>query len=203
MTNSSVTPPKGRPTPSRPANAISAPGMMPPMSQDAPTTPTQWKSVRRHGFVVTLPSGNVARIKRTFSMINMLEHGSIANPLGAVIREAVDSARNGNGSGELDIQKLDQSTDDGQLALAQFLDMMMKSMSDIFVEPRVLQVPEGEDTHSWEPSEDGCISVADLDAADQMAAFTFAQGGAGSMSSFRQESSQAVVTTQDGAELQL
>ena len=188
MSDASTTAPKGVPTPKRPANTVSAPAMMPGMSQDAPTDPQQWKSVRRHGFAVTLPSGNVARIKRTFSMINLLETGSIPNPLGAVIKASVEEARAGNSDGgELDVRKFDQNTDDGQLALAQFLDMMMKSMSDIFVQPRVEQVPPGEDVTTWEPEDPGAISVADLDAADQMAAFTFAQGGAGSMETFRQK----------------
>lgn len=211
MSEKARTEPKGRPTPQRPAKAPLAP----PAPTGEPTAPTAWRSVRRQGHLITLPSGNAARVRRTFNMINLIEQGSIPNPLGKHIADAVAEAREGSTvGGMLDLRKLDQSTEEGQLAFAQFLRLMMESMSDIFVSPRVLQIPEGEDAGTWEPGyregklahpeeQENAISVADLDVADQMYAFSFAQGGAESMASFRGGSDEAVVSAPDGGDVPL
>jgi hypothetical protein len=193
MSPKAKTIPKGRPTPPRPLNEPPAPARDTlPLSTQA-TPASGWRSTRRDGVPVRLPSGNVARLRRTFSMINLMESGDIPNPLAGHIREAIDQARAGDTTGSLSIAKLqDQEDDENKVALVQFLDMMMKSMSDIFVEPVVYQVPPGEDAQSWQPDDPDGISVADLDASDQMHAFSFAQGGAGSMSPFREEPGAAV-----------
>lgn len=211
MSEKARTEPKGRPTPARPPKTPTAP----PAPTGEPTAPTAWRSVRRQGHLITLPSGNAARVRRTFNMLNLVEQGSIPNPLGKHISDAVEEARKGAPSGGMfDLRNLDQTTDEGQLAFAQFLRLMMESMSDIFVSPRVLQIPEGEDPGTWEPGyrggelaypeeQENAISVADLDVADQMYAFSFAQGGADSMASFREGPDEAVVSTQDGGDVPL
>lgn len=200
MPGTAQTTPKGRPTPKRPAKAATAPPA-PPLE---PTSPGEWRSVRRQGHPVTLPSGNVARLRKTFNMINLVESGSIPNPLGEYIADAVQAARAGNPTaGTLDLAKLDQSTPEGRVAFAQFLALMMESMPDIFVSPKVVLVPDGEDASTWEPEEPGAISVVDLDLPDQMAAFAFAQGGAEAMAPFRAGPKQAVESAQDGGGVQL
>lgn len=163
----------------------------PTQPSGGPTSANEWRSARREGVLVTLPSGNRARILRTFDLLVALEQGRIPNPLAAIVTKAIQHR-----GGDLAMADLAEEPE----ALGQMLQHVDSQIVKIFREPRVMLVPDGENHATWEPPE-GYISIADLDIQDRMFAYFFAQGGAGDLESFREASAKAMAAARDGGEV--
>lgn len=151
-------------------------------AEQQPTSAAAW-GAKKKGFVVELPSGQFARIKRSLDFTILLKQGRIPNPLNGVIMEMVK-----NETTEFDMEKLDSET------LQQFFTLVDDIVCQCFVEPRCQQPPkkkahQDDETYdamvdAWEP-EEGCIHVNDVDPNDKMFVFSVAQGAATELAPFR------------------
>lgn len=140
------------------------------------TDANAWRSSRKEGFVVRLPSGNTCRVRRTMDLMTMLRAGKIPNPLAKIVRESIRSSG--------DPTKMDTSDLDEE-ALEQMMDMIDKGAAKAIIEPPVMFPPDDEDDpENWVPPE-GNISIYDLTIEDRMFVFNVAQGAAGDLNSFR------------------
>ena len=141
-----------------------------------PVTPiADWKKVREDGFNMKLPSGKVARIKRTLSLVTAMQNGTIPNPLNSIVTELLEGRRK-----NLDVRSMD---DEQRVA---FMDLITNEIPSIFVQPRVELVPHGENPATWEPADPDAISIADVGWEDRSFAYSFAQGGPASLEMFQQ-----------------
>lgn len=151
----------------------------------APTSADQWSSSRKQGFVVTLPSGNVAKVRRSLSLDTLLKIGKIPNPLASVVQKMITM-----GKPDLPIDELDQQV------LVQLLDLVDENCVSMMLEPQVSapgSKASGEsDTDYaarvdvWEP-EEGTVSVFDISTEDKMFLFYVGQGEAADLEKFRDE----------------
>ena len=170
-----------------------------------PTSAAEWSSPRLQGVVVTLPSGNKARLRRTLSLQNAIAQGNLPNPLmehitklmevGKTI-ETVEAAQMVIDTGSLDTESLEK-----------FNRMVVDEMPRIFIQPRVAIPPEQDEdgnkvvAATWEPPE-GYISIIDIDSEDMMFAYSVAQGGPTDLQQFRNAQAVAQLAS-DGRDVQL
>jgi hypothetical protein len=162
------------------------------VSQPTDVTPaSEWRSAITEGFIVPLPSGRVARLRRTLDLIELIKTGQIPNPLAGAINTMIKESST---STTFDLRKLPEE------AIPQMLDLVDKSMERIFVYPKVVEPPEGSGI-DWLPEDPETISVWAIDAQDRMFAFGFAQGGPGSLAPFRAKQAEAVAGITDGDEV--
>jgi hypothetical protein len=140
----------------------------------AVTAASEWKKVREEGFVVDLPSGKTARLKRTLSLINAMENGNVPNPLAKVVQELLEGKRTVINTNEME--------EDEKIA---FMNLITSEVPLIFVYPKVLMVPPGENAATWDPEDPDSISIADVSWEDRSFAYSFAQGGPASLELFR------------------
>lgn len=138
------------------------------------TTPDQWVSPRRVGFPVRLPSGNVARVKRVMSILEMLKNGKIPNPLASHLE-----AWTSQGRSAFNIADLDEG------AQIQAIDFINGVVMDAVTMPKVVVIPEGESEFSFEAPQ-GSITIEDLSWEDRLFIYQVAQGGVASVEQFRQ-----------------
>lgn len=153
------------------------------------TSASQWRSGSKEGFVIELPSGFKARVKRTMNLLSLLEKGKIPNPLAGSIKQMIATQSPMPSLGGEDAQEM----------LPQLLELVNHQIKRIFVEPRVETEPEDwdeDDDGEWEPSE-GAIALDDINMQDRMFAFAFAQGMSLDLEAFRRQQAQAVATLQD------
>lgn len=150
------------------------------MQQMEVTSSEAWKSPRKVGFLLQLPSGNVCRIRRTLSMLEMIKNGSIPNPL----RENVE-AMIGRGDLALDTRSLPAE------AKVQALDLIDQTVVAAVVDPRVLVPPEGVNPEVYQ-APPGAISIMDLTIEDRLFICTVAQGGSADVSKFLAQQDQFV-----------
>lgn len=140
------------------------------------------------GHLLTLPSGNVARLRRTLNLPTLLRQGKIPNPLASQVDKMIREKK----------PSIAATPDDTQM-LMQMVQLINSQLPKIFIEPRVEAEPAkwDEDIHGeWEPSE-GAISVEWLTPEDAMFAFAFAQGGPAEVASFREQQEQIVADLVD------
>lgn len=165
------------------------------MAQELQVTSAQtWRTQAKEGFVTELPSGNVARIRRTMNLFDMLEKGEIPNPLAGRIKEMINA-----GSGGIPTV----TGPDADEAVPQLLDLIADQVVQIFVEPRVERQPKDWDVEKqgkWEPSE-GAIAIDDITMQDRMFVFAFAQGMALDLEAFRRQSEEIMATPPNVARL--
>jgi hypothetical protein len=145
------------------------------------TSGAAWRKKKAEGVLVTLPSGNVARLVRTLDLPLLLKAGKIPNPLAPIVQEMLDLKKPA-----LNLQGKD---DDGVL-IEQLLELVHSQLPRIFIEPKVVQRPEDADLE-WEPADDE-ITVDDIDPEDAMFVFAYGQGGPSDAATFREESKKAV-----------
>lgn len=172
-----------------------------------PTTPEEWnqgKNSRSKGFVVDLPSGNRAKVRRTFDLPTLIKMGRIPNPLGNIIKEALAEGQQGMPEAE----KLQQAG-----AIEQLLDFLDQNTIRMMVEPQISgpdpkNHDEEEETYirrieAWEP-DPGTLSIFDVGLEDKLYLFFVGQGGATELESFREAASQFVgdVPAGEGVERQ-
>lgn len=179
-----------------------------------PTSPSQWGRANQTidtSVVVELPSGNVARVRRTMSIFRIVQEGSIPNPLRGIV---LDMVRNGNPAAF-------EKADNDPVVMRQFADFLDTVAVETMVEPTVdmpvqkgklkdeagdfINPDETEDEYFarcevWSPSE-GSVSVFDIEAEDKIFLFVMSQGGVADAKTFREVISNSVDSVEDVAEL--
>jgi hypothetical protein len=144
-------------------------------------------------FPVTLPSGNVARLRRTLDLPQLLTSGKIPNPLAGVVNEMITSKKP-----SADMRKVPEK--DRIQVVTQMVQLINKQLPKIFVEPVVESQPvhwDEAEQGEWAPNE-GALSIDEIDPEDAVFAFQFAQGGPTEVASFREQSAALVADLADG-----
>lgn len=175
---------------------------MPDQDNLQPTSASDWgKATANDGFVTTLPSGHVARVRRTLDLPILIKSGQIANPLKSILKKMMDSGGGGNIMEEVQADASGKSSE-------QLLDLLNDTTVRVMVEPRVSQPPRQERGEDWDAYTDriagwdpdpGTVSVFKIDMPDKMFLFAVAQGMAADLEMFRHQSS-AVVDALQGSE---
>lgn len=137
------------------------------------TPPSEWRKVRQEGFIIQLPSGKWARIKRTLSLLTAMRNGSIPNPLAKRVEKLI--------SGEQRALRADNMTEEEFEALKVLIN---EETLEIWVEPKVYEVPDGENPMTWNPDDPNGVSITDISWEDRSFAYSFAQGGPASLDRF-------------------
>jgi hypothetical protein len=150
------------------------------------TSAKNWKTPRRQGFLLDLPSGNTARVRRTLDIYHMMKAGTIPNPLSGIINEMMKGERTG-----IDMKELEPQ------ALQQMLRLLDNCAAGSMVDPPCV-IPPDDAPSDWEPADENAISVADLTLEDKMFIFSFSQGAAGDLESFRAQQAAVVANVPDG-----
>lgn len=154
------------------------------------TDASAWRSPRKEGLVVKLPSGNSCRVRRTLDLFTLLKTGQIPNPLRTLIRKSIEE------HGKDQPMQLEGLTEE---SLQQMMELIDNCVIKAVVEPPVRVPPEDEsDPSGWLPPE-GCISIYDLTLPDKMFIFDVAQGAAMDLQPFREKQEQAIQSVRNGA----
>lgn len=163
-----------------PRQSPSAQGAAAPPLQ--PTSVEEWGGAEE-GFLITLPSGKVCRIKRTLDMTVQLSAGLIPNPLATIIRQSMHS---GEGNFMKEAAKDDK-------ALEQMMAMVDRNVVNSVVEPKIsMPDPRGDNEgdeayvkrlNEWKPTP-GTLSIWMVDVQDRLYIMTVAQGRAADLESF-------------------
>jgi len=159
-----------------------------------PTSASGWRSPRKEGFVVELPSGNKARVRRTLDLYDLVRSGKVPNKLISVVQKMM-------GKGKFDAAELSPENLDVETLqqMTQFIDTVA---TKVMVEPRCAVPPPGtEYPETWDPPE-GAISIYDLTEEDKMYLFHIAQGGVADVEQFRLEQKAALAALQDVPDVQ-
>lgn len=162
----------------------------------APTTATSasaWRSIRLEGQLVPLPSGNVARLRRTLDLFTLIKENRLPNPLAGFVSKLIGGGLEKLQEGSTEDEVLEAAQASGEkissgevddAVMGQLLVLIDMCLPDIFIEPRVMSVPEGENPATWVPDDPEAIALPDVDLSDRMAAFAWAQGGILQLKSF-------------------
>lgn len=155
------------------------------------TAASAWKKSENVvvGHLITLPSGNVARLRRTMNLPELLRTGKIPNPLAGYVNEAIATKNPASA----------QPKDDDPQAIVQMVQLIQGQLPMIFLEPKVATQPPHWDEAKqgqWEPAEDE-VNIIDIDPEDAMFAFAFAQGGPADVARFRAEQAKIVASVAD------
>lgn len=154
------------------------------------TSADSWTTPRMQGLVTPLPSGKVARLRRSIDLMIMLKTGQIPNPLNGIVQEMIR-----NQSPQFPTDKMDEK------ALMQMMDLVDNTVVMSFIEPRVERVPKDMDSDKHVPSP-GAISLADVDLRDKFFVFGFVQGGSTDLAPFRREPEPVMDAPQDVSRVQ-
>lgn len=149
------------------------------------TSSTDWRKPAE-GFEVELPSGKVAKVRRTLDIIEMMKSGKVPNVLKGVVAEALN---------EKDPTKIDLENLDPDM-IGDMFTMVDQIVIGMMIEPRVLPNPERKpDEEDWQynirlettdPPE-GYVWLGDVDPEDRLFLFNIAQGGTTDVAQFREE----------------
>lgn len=152
-----------------------------PSEEVGPTSAAAWAGSRKGGMVTTLPSGNTARLRRTFSIVTAMENGGdIPNPLLRHLRTLKIPLPGGSQDVRgFDIKNMSNEDIDEVIAAIQ------REVVNVFVEPKVVLPPEGANPQTWTPSEPDVLSIVDVSWDDQVYAYQFGQGAVSSLTDFR------------------
>jgi hypothetical protein len=161
------------------------------------TPASSWQTVE--GFPVKLPSGNVARMKRTMDIITMVKSGRIPNPLAKIVLDAIRT----KGTFGFDMENMEPE------AVPQLFGLIDDVAIGCMLEPRVERPYTAKDEtpeevqkeNDWRPSP-GAISLKQLDEIDKMFLFRVAMGGTTDLESFRSAMESSMATSQDGQVVQ-
>lgn len=132
------------------------------------------------GEPMTLPSGNVARV-RAPGMQAMLKGGTIPNSLIEIITHQLESAKN-NPEKEIDPQEVMNELMTDPTRLNDLLDLIDVVTIAALVEPSVWNVPE-----EGEPRLDTRLYVDEINIEDKFFIFGSAVGGTKDLEQFREE----------------
>ena len=126
-----------------------------------PTSGREWRKRREEGWLETLPSGNVVRLK-SISLLDFIERGDIPDPLSAAVAEMLSGKSK-------DIADFDN--------FKQFAGLAAFVCLKAFVSPRIIDDPQADDE----------ITILDIDFADQRHVFNVVQKEIVMLAPFRQE----------------
>lgn len=175
----------------QPASAVGA-------STQAPTAASEWRSSRTEGFTVQLPSGNVARVRRSMDILQLLKTGRVPNKLIKLITAMMDQQK----AGQIPIVEAGDADEETIMEMMSFIDTCVAS---IMISPPCHVPPREKDESnedyqnrapSWIPPE-GSISIFDLSPEDRMFLFSVAQGGTTDLELFRNQQAAVVVGSSD------
>lgn len=140
------------------------------------TSGTQWRKLREEGVIVTLPSGNVARL-RPLGIPALIRSGKIPDLLSGLAAEVVWNDQPSS-------KQIQQSVDLAKGSI-ELLDIVTQ---EAFLEPRIVA----------EPSKDDEISVDDVSLADKYFVMTFVSAPTQALAKFRAEQTAGVDAVPDG-----
>lgn len=140
-----------------------------------PTTAASWRVARRDGFVITLPSGNVAKL-RPVALDVLITSGKLPDILTPIAAKSLWV--------EEDVANIANVP---EMAKG-FADLVNFILPAAFMEPRVVC--------DREPGE-GEIHIEDIDFEDKVAVFTLATSGAATLNKFREQQARNVVAIPD------
>ena len=159
------------------------------------TSVDEWRKPAQQGQPVRLPSGKVARVKRTMDLLELLRSGKIPNPLSSVVEKMISGGA--KGEHPLDAKDMDPQ------AIVDMLAFIDQNVERAMIEPRCELPPPPKENETaddyrarldeWEPSE-GAVAIYEIDLDDRMFIFTFAQGLAGELESFRKAQDAAMAS---------
>lgn len=158
-----------------------------------PTAPEAWGTVetpKEEGFVTELPSGHVARVRRTLDLPVLLRAGKIPNPLAGIVHKMMETGATGFPPEANNPQVLSQ--------LLELLDdtFVKCVMEPKFSRPESRNSTETEDewsarVNAWTPPP-GTASIFKVDINDKFYVFALAQGAAADLARFRAEQAAGV-----------
>lgn len=147
-----------------------------------PTSATQWREMREKGVLVTLPSGNVARL-RPVGIFELVKRGRIPDSLTGVAADTVAQGR--------------PSTEQVKNTLGATVELLHVVCEAAFLDPKVI-IPEGD----TEPDEDALgentITVFHLSMEDMLFVLDFTSAPTRALEPFRQEKGSDVASVPDG-----
>lgn len=149
------------------------------MTDLTPTPGSAWRKPREQGEIVTLPSGNVARL-RPVAVDALLAAGRIPDLLSPIAAKTLWV--------ETDTASIAEQAESAK----GFADLINLIVPLAMIEPRVVDNPEGE----------GEIALEDVDFSDKIAIFQLATGGSTVLRQFRLNQEKRVATVHDGENLQ-
>lgn len=163
------------------------------------TDASTWRSARKEGFIVELPSGNRAKVRRTMDLFELVKTGKIPNKLIKFVQEMIDKTEPTK-KPEFDPENMDPEV------LQEMTEFMAFTCCQVLIEPKCFMPPlqkenEPDEVYQerlmlWEPPE-GAISVTDLSSDDQQFLFNLSQGGTGDLEPFRDQQKAYVAALQD------
>lgn len=173
------------------------------------TTAAEWQSAATDGFIQTLPSGRVVKVRRTMDMMALLKTGQLPNALAAIVNEVIRDAGKGKTTSLQDVNLEALAEGDNLRDLILFQEDIVVKM---LVEPKAETPPRrGKGKHpdgtkvkpdeseedfqerleAWSPTP-GAISTDWIDDEDKNFLFNMAQGGTRDVERFRAEQGAAV-----------
>lgn len=160
------------------------------------TSADQWIGAGATGNVITLPSGNNVRCIRSMELVDLLKQGRIPNPLSGIVQAMVQSGPKGM-----------LPADVPQESVMEMLKLVDDTVIKSVTEPRVQRPPdpeEDEDADSymarireWK-ADAGCMPLSSITIEDRMFIFVYAQGFAGDLATFREETAKTLADVPDG-----
>lgn len=141
-----------------------------------PTGAADWKKAREEGYLITLPSGKVARL-RPVALDVLVMSGTLPDILTQVA------------AGALFIEQEYAAMGQGEMA-QRYTELINIIVPAAFLEPKIA-------TNGSPPADDE-ITLDDIDFPDKVIVFNLATGGARSLELFRQEQARNVETVPDG-----
>jgi hypothetical protein len=140
------------------------------MSDLKETPATAWRQEREVGFLYTLPSGRVARL-RPVSLAGLIRTGKIPNLLIPIVARLLWAQ-----VGQIDARPAEVKEAEEQ---AHFIELVAAIVPAAVLYPKIVDNPQAQDE----------ISIDDLTFADQLALYTIAKMPAEVLELFRQEQS--------------
>ena len=148
---------------------------------EGPTRGTDWRKAREEGFILTLPSGNAARI-RPVALDVLLRNGEIPDLLTPFVAQMVYE---GVDTGELDkllsVEKLTESS-------TEMLTLIDAVVTAAFVEPHIVENPQADDE----------IAIEDVELADRGTVFSLAVLPANDLRRFLERQAPGLEVAPDG-----
>lgn len=177
-----------------------------------PTPASDWGEdspvVPEDGFVTELPSGKVAKVRRTLDLPILLQSGQIPNPLAAILREQMETL-----DPTITQKRLAEgmSRSDTVSANKQMLQLLEDQCMEIMIDPKLSRpIPQGRDPKAgpnetweqylerikdWEP-DPGTVSIFKVAMQDKFYLMAVGQGMATDLASFRAAEASVVVDVQ-------
>lgn len=148
------------------------------MTQLTPTSGAAWRKPREQGEVVSLPSGNVARL-RPVALDQLMLSGKIPDLLTPIAAKSLWT--------ETDTASIGDQVETAK-GFAELVNLIVPAA---IIEPRIVA----------EPAADDEISLADIDFSDKLAIFQLATGGSQTLRLFREQQERNVAIISDGEDV--